>query len=290
MTRYLTIPAKWYTNTNGRAIKTLVFHRQEAPVRVGTAEATARYFQNLPASNKASAHKVYDPETVVTCVQNKDVAYACPGLNNCGIQYELPGYSADNDWTTDGMVESCRLAAVDMVNDAIASQIPLVWRDAAALADGQWYGWTTHWEATKAKIGGNNHTDPGKYFDPMWFQNLLLSQPNADMTPDWVPPFPGDDMSVSPNAGMGFVSSAEANLPGEGGYTLTADGGIRAQEHTFIPSAGAWNYLGLPASERQGSRQFTAITPNEDGSPGYTQWGSDGTRYAFGPGKNGWPL
>jgi len=96
-------------------------------------------------------------------------------------------------------------------------------------------------------------------------------------------------MSVSPSAGMGYVSSKEAKLPGEGGYTLTADGGIRAQAGTFIPPAGAWNYLGLSPNDRQGQRQFTAITPNEDGSPGYTEWGQDGTRYSFGPGKNGWP-
>src|SRR5215831_11293615 len=288
MTRYLTIPAKWYTATSGRVIKTLVFHRMEAPVKVGTAEGTARYFQNLPASNKASAHKCYDPETVVRCVENINVAYACPGLNNCGLQYELPGYSADDDWDTDGMRESCRLAAVDMVNDAVANHIPLIYRDPAALELGQWTGWTTHWDATKANIGGNNHTDPGKFFDPLWFQNLLLSQPNANQTPDWVPPFPGDEMpNVTPNSGMGYLSSAEAKLPGEGGYTLTADGGIRAQANTFIPSSGAWNYLGL--SGQQGSRIFTAITPNEDGSPGYTEWGNDGSRYSFGPGKNGWP-
>jgi hypothetical protein len=262
----------------------------EAPVKIGTAEGTARYFQNLPSSNKASAHKCYDPGTVVRCVENKDVAYACPGLNNCGLQYELPGYSADDDWHTSGMQESMRLAAVDMVNDAVANQIPLIWRDSNQLRLGQYYGWTTHWEATKADIGGNNHTDPGSAFPIMEFQNLLLSQPNADQTPDWVPTFPGDEMSVSPNAGMGFVSSEEARLPGHGGYTLTADGGIRAQEGTFIPTEGAWNYLGLPDRDRQGTRQFTTITPNEDGSPGYTQWGQDGTRYAFGPGKNGWPI
>jgi hypothetical protein len=174
-----------------------------------------------------------------------------------------------------------------MVNDAVSYQIPLKWLDAGALSDGQYRGWTTHWEATKAGIEGNNHTDPGKYFDPMWFQNLLLSQPNADLTPDWVPSFSGDEMTVSPNAGMGFLSSKEAGLDGTGGYTLTADGGIRALPGTLIPDKGAWNYLGLPP--QQGSRQFTAITPNEDGSPGYTEWGQDGSRYVFGPGKNGWP-
>jgi hypothetical protein len=286
----LIIPSKWYTEVTGRQITLAVLHRQEAPVRVGVAEATARFFQNLPPNHKASAHRIYDPGTVVQGVEYKNVAYHCKGLNHCGIGFELPGYSKDDDWTTPPMESAMHLCAADLVECATVYQFPLDWLDYRALMKGARHGVTDHVEATKAGIMGNNHTDPGVYFPVGRFMEICSGQPGRHLTPPVAKgAFTGGTEGLMPNAGLNFITSEEAKLPGAGFYTATADGGIRAGGQAYIPSTGAWNYLGLDPTDRQGDRHCTGISPNEDGSPGYTQHFNDGTRFSFGPGKNNWP-
>lgn len=283
---HLWIPAKWFTPLPKRVITLQVLHRQEAPVRVGTAVGTARFFQNLPPERKASAHRVYDPATTVDCVQLHDVAYHCPGGNSRGIGYELPGYSKDNDWATPDMEASMLLCAGDVARDGIDNSIPIVWLSAADLAEGRLSGITDHVQFTIAHIGGNDHTDPGSFFPVEHFLDLVRSAAGQKAA---VPAgkFSGGAKSLMASAILNFITAQEAGLSGVGTYSITADGGIRVGRTGMLPSEGAWNYLGLPP--QAGDRYFTGIIPNEDGSPGWTECSSDGGRYQFGPGKNGWP-
>lgn len=283
---HLWIPAKWYTPLPTRVITLQVLHRQEAPVRVGTAAGTARFFQKLPPSRKASAHRVYDPETTVDCVALHDIAYHCPGGNSRGIGYELPGYSKDNDWNTNDMEASMRLCAADVAQDGIDNHIPIEWLTAGDLAAGKLVGITDHVQFTLARIGGNDHTDPGSFFPVGRFLEMVKSAAGHKAS---IPggKYNGGAKGLMPTAVLNFITAVEANLSGMGVYSITADGGIRVGHAGMLPSVGAWNYLGLPP--QSGDRFFTGIIPNEDGSPGWTECSNDGGRYEFGPGKNGWP-
>lgn len=294
----LWIPAKWFTPTTGRQISLLVLHRQEAPAQVGTAEATAHFFQRLPeyrivngkrVSTKASVHRVYDPGTKVKCVEDKDVAYAAPGTNHNGLHYELPGYSADNDWSTPPVEAAMYLCAEDVVEDANKYRIPLTFLNHRDLVAGRVQGVTTHWEITQA-WHKTDHTDPGNYFPIGRFMEMCSNNHGSHLPPPVAEGrFTGGDEGLAPAAGLNFITSEEAKLPGAGFYTATADGGIRVGGQGFIPPVGAWNYLGLDPKARQGDRHCTGISPNEDGAPGYTLHFSDGTRFKFGPGQNDWP-
>jgi N-acetyl-anhydromuramyl-L-alanine amidase AmpD len=88
------IRSKWYGEGRGGVnIRLVVIHDMEAPERSTTAENVARYFANLPASNKASAHVCVDDNSAVRCVDDGDRAWHAPGANSDGLGLELAGYA-----------------------------------------------------------------------------------------------------------------------------------------------------------------------------------------------------
>lgn len=290
MSDELFVEAKWKTVMPTRQVDLIVWHRMEVAEYVHSAENVAHDFATRSAQNKASAHQCFDSNSRVRCVLNKDIAYAAPGANSRGLHYELAGVSAVNDWGTPEAETMLHIAANQAAEDMQLHRIPNYWRTWEDLVAGgdRARGHTDHWEVTQA-FHKTDHTDPGPYFPKDHVLDLCRSALGPRFDVPIVYTFPEDTMSLSPTAGVGFISSQACGLPGNGGYTLTADGGIRAKAGSYLPPAGAWNYLGLPDEDRKGQRYFTAISANEDGSPGYTLWSNEGGRYAFGPGKNGWP-
>ena len=77
------IQAKHYTPADGRVVKLIVIHVMEAPEKGNTAESVANYFATTDVV--ASAHYNVDENSIVHCVQDKDVAYGAPGANRSGI-------------------------------------------------------------------------------------------------------------------------------------------------------------------------------------------------------------
>lgn len=284
------IQARWFTPTSGRAINLAVMHRMEAPDKPNTAEAVAHYFQNLPATRKASAHRCYDSDSVVQSVLDKDIAYGAPGVNHDGLHYELAGYSAQDDWRSPTIESMLRLAANDVASDAARYKFPVLWRSAADLKAGYLDGITSHWEVTKAGIGGNDHTDPGPFFPIGRFMELVQSAP---MAPQAAPAAMGHFLqtedflsTLDRHTVMDSVKARDCGIDADGLYELHADGGVFTQ-----PVAGSnpppfhGSYGSLDPGYRNADRLFVGITPRRD-APGYIIWANDAAFYTFGPGLN----
>jgi hypothetical protein len=177
------VQAQWYTPIKrARHVQYIVLHSMEAPEKGDTAENIAQYFaKGVPANRKASAHYCIDGNSVIQCVQTRDVAYAAPGANHNGIQIEMAGYArqAEADWKDPyswGMLtitaELCAKVLMPKYD------IPPTFRNAASLAtadradDTGHRGFTTHAEVSKA-FRQSSHWDPGPGFPMRDFLGLV---------------------------------------------------------------------------------------------------------------------
>lgn len=86
------IRAKNFTNASRTtaAIKHIIIHTMESPEGVTTAEDVSRWAAG-PTAPRASWHYAVDSDSIVSCVEEEDVAWAAPGANHDGIQIELAG-------------------------------------------------------------------------------------------------------------------------------------------------------------------------------------------------------
>lgn len=168
------IKARWYTPTNGRKIDLVVAHSMEAPEKPDTAEGVANYFAGLPATRKASAHWCFDADSQVRCVRDKDVAYAAPGANHNGLQYEHAGYARQSrrQWTDRYSKRMLKRSARQAAEDCRRYDIPITFRDHRELVDGK-RGITTHNAVTNA-FKQSTHTDPGPDFPMTWWIDRIL--------------------------------------------------------------------------------------------------------------------
>lgn len=122
------IPAKNFTKAARKKgdVYWLIPHTMEAPEKPSTAEAVARWFGGANAP-KASAHYCIDDDSIVRGVRTEDVAWAAPGANRYGIQYELAGYAkqSQSDWEDDFSVNMLRRAAGMLAEDSVHFDIPI---------------------------------------------------------------------------------------------------------------------------------------------------------------------
>lgn len=143
----------------------------EAPEKGTTAEAVANYFASL--QRPASAHYCVDNDSIIQCVQLKDIAYGAANANRNGIHIELAGYAkqTEAEWQ-DPYSKAMLLKAADLAA-SLCKQfgIPVVFRKASDLVTGRTNtsirGFTTHAEVNKAF--GGSHWDPGPSFPVEWF-------------------------------------------------------------------------------------------------------------------------
>lgn len=142
----------------------IVIHTMETDERGDTAEAVASNWFKL-AIAKASAHYCVDSNSIVRCVKNNNIAWAAPGMNLHGIQYELAGRAAQSstEWSDPFSMSMLQIAAKQAAVDAKKYGIPPVHLTVAEIRAGK-RGFAGHIDATNAFSGGRGHTDPGTNF------------------------------------------------------------------------------------------------------------------------------
>lgn len=181
MNRLPFVRARWFTPVDPatpRTILWLVTHDMEAPEGPNTAENIANYFVDPRRAQtktekdlgqkgkpvKASAHTCWDNNSAIRCVLDKDVAYAAPGANSNGIQYELAGYGRQSreQWLDEYGKQMLALVCEGMAQDCVKYGIP-----PKHLTDDEIRakkkGIIGHYQASRIfKL--SDHTDPGAGF------------------------------------------------------------------------------------------------------------------------------
>ncbi|WP_326827356.1 peptidoglycan recognition protein family protein [Streptomyces sp. NBC_01751] len=173
------VQARWFGSGRTVPIRVIVVHDMEAPEGPSTAENVAKYFANLPASNKASAHVCVDNDSAVRCVADSDRAWHAPGANSDGLGVELAGYARQTraewlDQYSKGVLEQ---AARVVAGWCRKHNIPAVKLSSAELKAGK-RGIVGHRDVSAA-YGQTNHSDPGPGFP--W--DYFLSRVNAILNP-----------------------------------------------------------------------------------------------------------
>lgn len=120
------------------------------------------------------SHNCFDNNSRVRCVDDKDVAWAAPGANSTGLQYELAGYASQNatGWNDEYSKALLDNAAQQAAEDAVKYGIPIKHLTTAEIKAGK-KGFIGHIDATNAFNGGRGHTDPGHNFPWARFLDLV---------------------------------------------------------------------------------------------------------------------
>ena len=151
----------------------IVIHTMENQEKPSAAEDVAWWFAS-DASPIASAHYCVDPDSVVQCVRDRDVAYHAPGANHNGIGVEHAGRAGQTaaQWDDTESRAILRRSAALTARLCREHQIPIVRLDVAGLLLGE-RGFCGHVDATHAFPGpGRTHWDPGPAFP--WTDYLAL--------------------------------------------------------------------------------------------------------------------
>ena len=170
-----------------RPVLHIVIHTMEAAKQPDTAERVAAYFQR--PETKASAHYCIDNNSIVQGVRLSDTAWACPGFNASGVQFEHAGYAAQSSagWSDDYARAMLHRSARKAANVADDYSIPVRRLTTAQLRNGNTAGFLGHGDATAAGIAGNTHTDPGAAFPWTGYLDLVTAY-RSGVTP--TPPKP----------------------------------------------------------------------------------------------------
>lgn len=163
--RWPFIQARHFKSLKGlppRKTRLIVVHDMEAPEKATTAEAVARYFATT--DTVASAHLCIDSDSIVQCVWDRDVAYAAPGANSDGIQFELAGYARQTreEWLDPYSRAVLELAARAGAQYCRKFSIPPVHLSNAELMAGA-RGLIGHRQASQV-YKKSDHMDPGDFF------------------------------------------------------------------------------------------------------------------------------
>lgn len=260
--------------TKGRTGKVLhiVIHTMEAPEGPSTAENIANYFKT--PGLQASAHYCIDNNSTIQCVRLADTAWACPGYNASGIQYEHAGYAAQTakQWQDDYSQAMLHRSAKQAAIDAAHYGIPVRHLTIAQVRARNVSGFMGHRDATYAGVGGNTHTDPGVNFP--WSQYLSLVKHYQDGTGPAPAPAPKPTTSATWIAGPKVVTAWQR-------YEHTTADGIISRQPTSnrpcMPSA-HWTTVQwvAPASAGIGSPLIRAaqkrLGVTQDGFAGPVTW------------------
>lgn len=181
------IKARYFTEATpqSRVEQLIVIHTMEAPEKGETAENIAKYFNKMPDGRRASAHYCIDNNSIVQCVQCKDVAWAAPNANRNGIHLEHAGYAAQLgvQWNDEYSQEMLKLSA-ELCGFVLMPkfEIPDKWLTLEEIVesykDKTIRGFCTHADITKAwkavdKTYSGSHTDPGPYFPKNGYMEMV---------------------------------------------------------------------------------------------------------------------
>ena len=176
------IQARNFTNTNGRRVDLVVMHTDEANERPDNAENVARFFATT--DRDASAHYCCDNNSIVSCVDEMDVAFGAPHVNHNGVHIEQSGDAAQRpaDWADDFSQTMLKEQVAPLVADiATRHGIPIRHLTNDELRRGL-RGVVGHVQASQ--VFGGTHTDPGASYP--W--GLLISRAKAiadTVVQDW---------------------------------------------------------------------------------------------------------
>lgn len=174
------VKAANYTEKFDREIKWIVLHTMECREAPGMASAVANWFGNKALAPKASAHFCVDDKEIVQCVAIKDVAWAAPGGNDCGVHIELAGCAAQDDiqWSDEYSTNVLKNAAVLCAELAYLWEIPIK-RLALRELQAKFKGFCGHRDLTNAFMFGKGHWDPGPNFP--WDRTLAMVNEQYDL-------------------------------------------------------------------------------------------------------------
>lgn len=166
------VEAKWFTKVDPakpRRVRVIVIHDMEWKVGTATAEDCAHDFAVRKPDNKASAHICVDPDSIVQCVHDRDVAYAAPGVNSDGIQIELAGFKRFTlaDWMLPENLKVLLKGADAVAQYCLKYDIPPMHISDTALRAGA-KGIIGHDQASRV-YKGSDHSDPGPSFPWTFF-------------------------------------------------------------------------------------------------------------------------
>jgi len=150
-----------------RHVTLVVIHTMESPETGGTALGVARWFAGeLPRypAPQASAHYNVDPDSVVQCVRETDIAWHAHGANVGSIGVEHAGRASQD---AKGWADQASAASLDRSTRLVAGicsryEIPAVRLTPEAVKRVE-KGICGHVDVTRAGLGGD-HTDPGPNF------------------------------------------------------------------------------------------------------------------------------
>lgn len=172
-------PNSYYdlTNKEPRNPRVIVIHSMESQEKLDTAENVAKW---LSTQNDKSVHYCIDSDSIIQCLQTRDVAWGCKGMNRCGIQLELAG-KANQDlagWSDD-YSEKTLINAAKLCAFIICPKfgIHFNWLSPQEITniniDESINGFTTHVMVSKTLNIPGGHTDPGKAFPLNHFMELV---------------------------------------------------------------------------------------------------------------------
>lgn len=171
------VQAKTYLKKKARSPQVIVLHSMEAPEKPTTAEAVAKYFTTKQG---ASAHYCVDNNSIVQCVQTKDVAAGAPGLNQIGIHIEMAGYAKQSaaEWKDEyskAVIENAALLCAKILCPKydIPPRILSLEDVRKAKFDTTIKGFCTHHMGSLAFKVMGGHTDPGPNFPLELFIELV---------------------------------------------------------------------------------------------------------------------
>lgn len=172
------IQAKNFTPCAVRNLDVLTVHVMQAPEKGNTARSTSQFFANQPRHKTidlhwrpdgkpwsgSSAHICVDATEAIRCVQDNDIAWHAPGVNDTGIGIEHAGFSEQTpaQWADDYSVKMLDRSAWIMAVYCAFRALPIVFLNEGDLIARK-KGITGHVQVTRAfKVG--DHWDPGPSF------------------------------------------------------------------------------------------------------------------------------
>ena len=218
------VQARNFTKGRSNAIDVLVIHTMESPEKPDTAESVAHWFAGSTAP-QASAHYCIDDNSIVQCVQDKDVAWHAPGANHNGIGIEHSGRAAQGlkGWADEYSTKMLELSAELAAKKCKEYNIPVTWLQPADLRAGK-RGITGHVQVSQA-FKRSDHHDPGGDFPVQAYLALVREH----MGEAHIPPDKHPAREKSPTQNPTLKS-------GDKGYQVTRLQRLLAQ-HGFNPGA-----------------------------------------------------
>lgn len=166
-----------FTAVTARKIGVVVIHTMEIRERMDAAEICARWFASRVS--RVSAHYVVDADTILQCVDERNIAWHARGGNTGSIGVELAGFARQTsaDWADPYSTAVLGRAAVLVADVCRRRRIPVRWLEADDLLAGRG-GITGHADVSRA-FHKSDHWDPGPGFPVERFLGLVRAARRA---------------------------------------------------------------------------------------------------------------